>query len=73
MNNEVEIFCNNVKLLRKNNSLTQKEMAKICNVGVKSISNIEKGILPKRLSASVLFSLHSHFNISLSALFRPIK
>ena len=73
MRSEIEIFCKNVKLLRENNHLTKKEMAKICNIGTKSLSMLEKGILPERLSASILFSLHEHFNIPLKDLFIPIE
>ncbi len=73
MRSEIEIFCKNVKLLRENNHLTKKEMAKICNIGTKSLSMLEKGILPERLSASILFSLNEHFNIPLKDLFKPLE
>ncbi len=65
----VENFCNNVTMLRKKNNLTQKEMAKICKIGVKSLSLIEHGTLPQRISADVLFSIQRHFQIPVHKLF----
>ena len=64
MNSEIQIFCKNMTKLRKKYNLTQKEMAKICGIGVKSISLIEKGILPPRLSAEIIFTVANYFNVS---------
>jgi transcriptional regulator with XRE-family HTH domain len=66
---ELKNFCRNVAYLRKKHSLTQAEMAKIMNVGVGTIRSLERGIVPPRLSADVLYSLHDHFHISVDALF----
>jgi len=73
MNDELKVFCENVKILRKRYGLTQKEMAEICNVGVRSIAMLEKGILPERLSASILFRLSYYFKIAMKDLFKPIS
>ncbi|MBQ3023661.1 MAG: helix-turn-helix transcriptional regulator [Clostridia bacterium] len=61
---EEMIFCKNVKILRLKNNLTQMEMAHICGIGVKSLSSIEKGIIPPRLSVSILVSISNYFRIS---------
>ena len=72
MNDELKVFCENVKILRKRYGLTQKEMAEICNVGVRSIAMLEKGILPTRLSTSILFRMRDYFKIDMKDLFIPI-
>ena len=57
------VFCENVRLLRKREGLTQKEMAERLKVSVRSISMIENGIVPKRLSCDILFKIHFEFGI----------
>ena len=57
-------FCDNVRLLRRRAGLTQKEMAKRLGVGAVSISMLEKGTVPKRLSCEVLFRLALEFGAS---------
>ena len=57
-------FCDNVRLLRRRAGLTKKEMAKRLGVGVGSISMLEKGVVPKRLSCEVLFRLALEFGVS---------
>ncbi len=61
--NEEMIFCKNVKILRLKNNLTPMEMAHICGIGVKTLSLIEKGIIPPRLSVSILVSISNYFRI----------
>lgn len=56
-------FCENVKFLRLKHNLTQKEMAHICGIGIKSLALIEKGIIPERLNVSILFSIMDYFGI----------
>lgn len=58
------ILCDNVRILRRRAGLTQKEMAKRLGVGVGSISMLEKGVVPKRLSCEVLFRLALEFGAS---------
>ncbi len=68
MNNEtnVLIFCENIKRLRKREKLSKKNMAKMLHIGVKTLTAIESGILPKSLDCSVLFYIDDNFNISAS-------
>lgn len=67
--NDLQNFCKNVKLLRETHGLSQKEMAKICGIGVQSLSTLESGICPPRISCSILFRLSKHFHIPISTLF----
>ncbi len=56
-------FSKRLTLLRKQNGLTQKEMTKILEISVSTLSKIEKGELPPRLSVEILFQIHDHFGI----------
>ena len=70
---ELQNFCSNVTYLRKKHGLTQVQMAQIMDVGVKTVRLLERGILPPRLSADVLYRLHIHFHISINALLSSRK
>lgn len=56
-NDYIKIFCDNVKELRKANRLSKREMADKLHIGLKTLDNIEKGILPNRLSLRIVFLL----------------
>ena len=45
-NYEFKVFCENIKAIRKQKSLSKKEMAKRLGIGVKSLDSIENGIVP---------------------------
>lgn len=60
------IFCENVRLLRKREGLTQKEMAKRLKISVKSLSRIEKGTVPPRLSCEIVVNIYFEFGIDTS-------
>ncbi|MBE6674957.1 MAG: helix-turn-helix transcriptional regulator [Ruminococcaceae bacterium] len=62
----INLFCENIKYLRKKHNLSKAEMAKRLNVGIGSITSIENGILPPRLSARVLITIEESFNVSAS-------
>ncbi len=66
MNKDIYIlnFCNNVKRLRKQSGLSRKEMAKKLGIGIKSLSMIEGGVLPKRLGAEIIFEIYNNFGIN---------
>lgn len=66
---ELKNFCRNVAFLRKEHGLTQAQMATIMNVGVGTVRSLERGIVPPRLNAYVLYRLHDHFHISVDSLF----
>ncbi len=58
------ILCDNIRLLRERAGLSQREMAKRLGVSIRSISMLEKGSVPKRLSCEILFKLHLKFGIN---------
>lgn len=62
----MEFLSHNVLYLRKTHNITKKEMAKILGVGIKTLSKIEQGLLPPRLSVEVLFRIRDYFGIPLS-------
>ena len=64
-------FAEHVKRIRKEAGLSQREMAVILGIGIPTLSKIERGILPSRLSCSVLFRIHQHFGIHPKNLFAP--
>lgn len=57
-------FCKNIKFLRVQNRLSKKEMAKKLKIGIKSLSAIENGNIPKRLKVDVLIRIHQVFGAS---------
>ena len=70
---EKQVFCKNVKKLRENYGYSKLKMAKILGIGIKSLSLIERGILPPRLKCEVLIRIANHFGISPSDMFTQIK
>ena len=61
---EERILCKNIKYLRFQHNLSKKEMAKKLGIGIASLSKIESGILPPRLTHELLLLIHEHFGIS---------
>lgn len=57
------IIAENIKWIRNKNNLTLDEMAKILETSTYSLKKLERGILPKRLGADILFKIQSYFNI----------
>ena len=68
---EMDTFCRNVKILREQYNLSKKEMAKIAGIGAASLAKIEQGIIPPRVSASIVIKLARHFGIKAHKLFAP--
>lgn len=66
------IFSQNMKKIRKTAQLTQREMAQKLGISIASLSKIEKGILPPRLSCSILIRIHKEFGIHPKDLFEPL-
>lgn len=65
------IFCKNIHILRTKNGLTQKEMAKLLRIGVRSLRTIETGHIPPRLGCNVFYYAAVYFGLRISALFVP--
>lgn len=70
-NQELLFFCENIKLLRINNGLSEKEMAQLLGIGTKSLRSLENGVFPPRLTCDVLFRAKKHFGVLPKDLFLP--
>ena len=66
---DIQILCQNIKSLRQKHNLSKKEMSKILGIGMKTLNQIENGILPPRMSCEPLFRIQSHFGIRPQQLF----
>ncbi len=66
---EVNNLLYNIKWLRLQHGLTEKQMAEILGIGVGSLRKIEKEELPPRLSANIVFEVQNYFGIKAKDLF----
>ena len=66
---EVQNFLRNVAWLRKHHGLSQKEMAVLLGVGVGTIRKMERGVLPPRLMADVVWRIRDSFHVPPRELF----
>ena len=57
-------FCKNILYLRKQYGYTQKKMAYIMGISVSSLRKLERGIMPRCITAKTLYNLCRHFQIS---------
>ncbi|MBQ7896984.1 MAG: helix-turn-helix transcriptional regulator [Clostridia bacterium] len=58
-----ENFCKSVKKLREENNLTKAEMAKKLKISVKTLTMIERGIVPPRLSCGIVIYIYKEFGV----------
>ena len=72
-NHEFIILSKNICYLRARNGLSKKEMAKRLGIGSGTMSKIEKGILPPRLTVDILFYLQQEFDIPIKNLFQILE
>lgn len=68
----IYIFLDNIAWLRKKHNLSKKDMAALLQIGVGSLTKIEKGELPLRLSTEVLFRVSNIFHVAPKDLFSPL-
>ena len=73
MNNEIQIMCTNIKKLRELNKLSQKEMARMLGIGIETLRSLENGIIPPRVSASLIIKISKLFNITPAYLFTDLE
>ncbi|MBE6567918.1 MAG: helix-turn-helix transcriptional regulator [Ruminococcaceae bacterium] len=66
---EFLIFCKNIRTLRTSHGLSEREMAKTLRVSVKTLTQLENGILPPHVSASIILHLSKKFGIPPKDLF----
>lgn len=64
MQSELENLCHNIYRLRKDNNLTQKEMAKLLKIGIGSLRKLEAGIIPPRMTVDIFYHVYAAFGIS---------
>lgn len=69
---EMTVFCGNVKRLREGKGLTRKEMAARLGIGVGTLTRLEKGEIPPRLSVSVVCRICREFDIYPKELFMAV-
>ena len=69
---DIDVFCQNVKILRERNNLSKKEMAEILEIGIASLTKIEQGVIPPRATTNIIFNLSNSFNIKPHKLFMPL-
>ena len=70
---ELQIFRSNIRLLRKQKKLTQKEMASFMGICVGTLRGIERGSFPPRANFRMLVRTSRSFHIPIHLLFRPIQ
>ena len=65
MNHETSmfIFLENLRRLRKREGLSMREMAKKLGVGVKTLEQMENGIVPAHVSCSIICRTQREFQI----------
>ena len=68
-----QILCQNICYLRKRHGLTKSRMAAIMGIGVKSLTMLENGSIPKRLGCDVLWNISRYFHVSIKDLFLPME
>ena len=70
MNNskQLDTLCHNIFALRKSRGLSKKKMAEILCIGTKSLTALEGGTIPERMSCAVLFRAAEFFGVSVDDL-----
>lgn len=65
---ELENFMYNIAWLRKHYGLSKRKMAELLDIGLWSLNQIEKGIMPPRLGVDILFALRKNFGLRIADL-----
>ncbi len=60
---ELDTLIHNIIWLRKHHGLSQKQMAKILHIGVKSLQHLEQGEIPSHLTLEIFSHIHRYFGI----------
>lgn len=63
MRSSNEIFCKNIRFLRKHHSLTQKQLADIMDVSAATIRRMEKNDPHVRVNGNMLCKLANYFDL----------
>lgn len=67
------IFCKNIRALRKYYNLSKEKMARLLGISVTSLTKIENGKVPDRLSCNILVRIYNIFGIKMSEIFTDIS
>ncbi len=68
---ELLFFCRNLKTLRQVCGYSKGKMARTCGIGRETLSRLERGDVPPRLSCAVLSRVYEHFGILPSQMLFP--
>ncbi|MBE6702653.1 MAG: helix-turn-helix transcriptional regulator [Ruminococcaceae bacterium] len=71
MDEEIRLFCRNVKLLRERYDLTLAEMAERLGVSEKEVMMLEQGVIPEETTVEIVMRIDKCFGISPKAQFEP--
>ncbi len=64
-------LCYNIKQLRLTNQLSKRKMARLLGISTRSLTMIERGEIPPRLTCKILFQVCGTFYITPDRLFVP--
>ena len=69
IDSEIFAFCHKLRFYKIKYDLTQKEMARMCKIGVASMSKLLRNEIPPRLSVECVFNLAKALDIEVKDLF----
>ena len=65
---EEEFLAHNLRWLRKRHGLSKRKMAACMSIGLRSLNQLEAGIIPPRLKISAFYPLYKYFHVTPSQL-----
>lgn len=69
--NELLNFCRNVRQLRVSSGLSKAQMARLLGISPKTLTSLEQGIFPPRMSCKVLGNILLYFHVPACKMFIP--
>lgn len=69
MKNGLKNFCCNIKKIKEDYKLNDRQIMRIMHISYKTLKSIKNGKVPERVSVEVLFYLNNYFNINIASLF----
>lgn len=71
-NEELIIFCRNIKYLRNKFGFSKAKMAKILGIGIKGLTMMENEVFPPRTGVECLGRFCTFFGVRPGCAFRPL-
>ena len=68
---ELKNFMRNVTELRRHNGYSKKRMAELLGISIGTLSKMECGQFPPRLSVTVMYNVWKHFGVHVKDQFLP--